>query len=153
EVRASPQRAVRTEPTQPTAERPAARRVFAQQARWLRCSSVEDPRGIFSFPVKRGKRRAARLSSPKSSPSGLLRENSTPQSFQTGSKQQPQHSAFTSASRCGYLAWATFRRPWFRGAWFRGAAPGLTPAEIKPGEPAEENHDQADRLQAAHMTD
>jgi len=53
EVRASPQRAVRTEPTQPTDERPTARRVFAQQARWLRCSSVEDPPGIFSFVAPR----------------------------------------------------------------------------------------------------
>jgi len=49
EVRASPQRAVRTEPTKATGKRPAARRVFAQKAVWLRCSSVEDPPGIFSF--------------------------------------------------------------------------------------------------------
>jgi len=49
EVRASPQRAVSTEPTKATAKRPAARRVFAQRAVWLRCSSVEDPPGIFSF--------------------------------------------------------------------------------------------------------
>ena len=40
---ASPQRAVMTEPTPPTAKRPAARRVFEQKAVWLRCSSIEDP--------------------------------------------------------------------------------------------------------------
>jgi hypothetical protein len=53
EVRASPQRAVRTEPTRATDKRPAARRVFAPEAGWLRCSSVEDPRGIFSFVTPR----------------------------------------------------------------------------------------------------
>src|SRR5437879_3112770 len=46
---ASPQRAVRAEPTQAAAKSTAARRVFAQKAAWLRCSSVEDPPGIFSF--------------------------------------------------------------------------------------------------------
>src|SRR5262249_39678959 len=40
EAGASPQRAVTVEPTQATAKRSAARRVFAQKARWLRCSSV-----------------------------------------------------------------------------------------------------------------
>jgi len=38
-----------TEATQAKAERPAARRVPAQQAVWLRCSSVKDPQGVFSF--------------------------------------------------------------------------------------------------------
>src|SRR6266571_2434360 len=42
EFRASPQRAVRNEPTPATGERPAARRVFGQKAVWLRCSSVTD---------------------------------------------------------------------------------------------------------------
>ena len=49
EFRASPQRAVRNEPTPATDKRPAARRVFGEKAVWLRCSSVEDPPGIFSF--------------------------------------------------------------------------------------------------------
>ena len=53
EFRASPQRAVRNEPTPATDKRPAARRVFAEKAVWLRCSSVEDPRGIFSFVAPR----------------------------------------------------------------------------------------------------
>jgi len=53
EVRASPTRAVRTEPTQATDKRPAARRVFAPKAAWLRCSSVEDPGRIFSFVAPR----------------------------------------------------------------------------------------------------
>ena len=48
EFRASPQWAIRNEPTQATATRPAARRVFAPKAAWLRCSSVEDPQGVFS---------------------------------------------------------------------------------------------------------
>src|SRR5215204_5290754 len=53
EVRASPQRAVRTEPTPARDKRPAARRVFVPQAGSLRCSSVEDPPGIFSFVAPR----------------------------------------------------------------------------------------------------
>ena len=43
EVRASPQRAVRTEPTLADGKRPDALRVFVGKAGWLRCSSVEDP--------------------------------------------------------------------------------------------------------------
>src|SRR5258707_10052016 len=42
EFRASPQRAVRNEPTQATGKRPAARRVFGQKAVCLRCSLVTD---------------------------------------------------------------------------------------------------------------
>src|SRR5207245_2392365 len=53
EFRASPQRAVRNEPTPATDKRPAARRVFGEKAVWLRCSSVEDPPGIFSFVAPR----------------------------------------------------------------------------------------------------
>src|SRR6266571_6388074 len=68
-----PQRAVRNEPTLATDKRPAARRVFAEKAAWPRCSSVEDPPGIFSFVA----------------PSGLFPENSAPRSFQTGSKGDP----------------------------------------------------------------
>ena len=45
EVGASPQRAATAEPTQATGKRPAARRVLAETARWLRCSSVTDPCG------------------------------------------------------------------------------------------------------------
>src|SRR5713101_2884493 len=40
EFRASPQRAIRNEPTPATGKRPAARRVFGQKAVWLRCSVV-----------------------------------------------------------------------------------------------------------------
>src|SRR6266511_2664163 len=43
EVGASPQRAVTAEPTLAAAKRPAARRVFAEKAGWLRCSSVTAP--------------------------------------------------------------------------------------------------------------
>src|ERR1017187_7519794 len=63
EARESPQRALSAEPTKPAGKRPAARpvrrsfsgggRVFAQKALWLRCSSVEDPPGIFSFVAPR----------------------------------------------------------------------------------------------------
>jgi hypothetical protein len=49
EVGASPQRAVTTEPTLATVKRPAARRVFEEKGVWPRCSSVEDPLGVFSF--------------------------------------------------------------------------------------------------------
>src|SRR5215469_5589150 len=41
------------EPTHTTAKRPAARRVFAEKAVWLRCSLVEDPQGIFSLVASR----------------------------------------------------------------------------------------------------
>src|SRR5882724_12222220 len=60
-VGAAPQRAVTTEPTPATAKRPAARRVFGEKAGWRRCSSVEDPPGVwasqalrFSFPKQGG---------------------------------------------------------------------------------------------------
>src|SRR6266498_1851001 len=43
EVGASPQRAVTAEPTLAAGKRPAARRVFAEKAGWLRCSSVTAP--------------------------------------------------------------------------------------------------------------
>src|SRR5271163_5073097 len=43
----SPQRAWPAEPTTAAAKSTAARRVFAPKALWLRCSSVEDPPGIF----------------------------------------------------------------------------------------------------------
>ena len=42
EARASPQRAVRAEPTPAATKRPAALRVFAEKAAWLRCSSVTE---------------------------------------------------------------------------------------------------------------
>jgi hypothetical protein len=42
EAGASPQRAVTAEPTQAPGKRPVARRVFAERAAWLRCSSVTD---------------------------------------------------------------------------------------------------------------
>ncbi len=48
---ASPQRT--PAPTKPQVKRPAALRVFAAQAVWLRCSSVKDPRGVFSFVAPR----------------------------------------------------------------------------------------------------
>src|SRR6266705_6438105 len=75
--------AVRNEPTPATGERPAARRVFGQKAVWLRCSSVEDPPGIFSFVA----------------PSGLFPENSAPRSFQTGS-----YTALEALEQFGELA-------------------------------------------------
>src|SRR5882724_12751801 len=49
EAGASPQSAVTAEPTQAAGKSAAARRVFGEKAVWLRCSSVEDPPGIFSF--------------------------------------------------------------------------------------------------------
>src|SRR5258708_28011409 len=53
EFRASPQRAVRSEPTPATGKRPAARRVFGQKAVWLRCSSVTDPSRVCSLVAPR----------------------------------------------------------------------------------------------------
>ena len=69
EAGAAPQRAVTAEPTPAAAKRPAARRVFAQKAAWLRCSSVEDPPGIFSFVAPRQAAFCA-----KTGPHGILKQ-------------------------------------------------------------------------------
>ena len=53
ELRASPKRAVSDEPTPAMVKRRAARRVFAQKAVWLRCSSLTDPPGICSLVAPR----------------------------------------------------------------------------------------------------
>ena len=45
EAGASPKRAATAESTRATGKRPAARRVFSETARCLRCSSVTDPFG------------------------------------------------------------------------------------------------------------
>jgi len=45
EAGASPKRAATAESTRATGKRPAARRVFSETARCLRCSSVTDPSG------------------------------------------------------------------------------------------------------------
>ena len=55
EAGASPQRAVRAEPTKAPAKRPAAQRVFAKKAFWLRCSSLTDRRGVCSLVAPRQK--------------------------------------------------------------------------------------------------
>ena len=49
----SPERAVTPATTKAKAKRPAARSVFASTAVWLRCSSVEDPQGVFNFVAPR----------------------------------------------------------------------------------------------------
>ena len=66
---ASPQRAVTLVTTKPQAKRPAARRVFAERAAWLRCSSVEDPPGVFSFVAPRHPAFSA-----KTAPLGIFRQ-------------------------------------------------------------------------------
>src|SRR6266704_6148096 len=53
ELRASPQRAVRNEPTPATDKRPAARRVFGDKAAWLRFSSVTDRWRVCSLVAPR----------------------------------------------------------------------------------------------------
>ena len=53
EGRASPQRAVRPEPTKATGKRPAARRVFEEKPVWLRCSSVRDRWRVSSLVASR----------------------------------------------------------------------------------------------------
>src|SRR5206468_4303738 len=53
EARASPQRAVRAEPTPAAAKRPAALRAFAEKAAWLRCSSVTERCRLCSFVAPR----------------------------------------------------------------------------------------------------
>ena len=66
---ASPQRAVTTEPTLDKDKKPAARRVFAEKAVWLRYSSVEDPPRVFSFVASRQP-----AFSQKTAPFGILRQ-------------------------------------------------------------------------------
>ena len=72
EARASPQRAVRAEPTQAAGKRPAARRVFAQKAVWLRCSSVADRCG---YPGPCGSIAPCHTAfSAKTGPHGIFRQ-------------------------------------------------------------------------------
>jgi hypothetical protein len=88
EAGASPQRAVRAEPTQATGKRPAARRVFAEKTLWLRCSSVEDPQGIFSFVASR-----QTAFSAKTAPFIIFRQALSDNS-------SPDRIAITSRSKC-----------------------------------------------------
>src|SRR6266704_2070143 len=83
EFRASPQRAVRNEPTPATDKRPAARRVFAEKAVWLRCSSVEDPTGIFSFVAPRHP-----AFSPKTAPLVVSKQALRPFNVRQGNLRQ-----------------------------------------------------------------
>ncbi len=53
ETGASPQRAVTVEPTKASRKRPVARRVFAEKALWLRCSSVTDRWRVCSLVAPR----------------------------------------------------------------------------------------------------
>src|SRR5204863_8432915 len=66
---ASPKWAVPTEPTLAKDKRTAARRVFAQKDVWLRCSSVKDPQGVFSFAAPRQPTFCT-----KTAPLGILRQ-------------------------------------------------------------------------------
>ncbi len=66
---ADPLRSVPPEPTRPTPDRTATRRVWAERVRWRRCSSVTDPYesvpsprlAIGPFPPKQGKRPVNRI--------------------------------------------------------------------------------------------
>ncbi len=53
ETGASPQRAVTVEPTKASRKRPVARRVFAEKALWLRCSSITDRWWVCSLVAPR----------------------------------------------------------------------------------------------------
>jgi hypothetical protein len=82
--RASPQRAVRAEPTPATVKRAAARRVFDPRAVWLRCSLSYRPLWVCAFA--------------RASPSDPWLENRTPLNFKTGSEEnregQDQRESF-----------------------------------------------------------
>jgi len=69
EAGASPKRAVTGEPTRATAKRTAARRVFAEKAVWLRCSSVTDPSWVCSLVAPRHSAFSA-----KTGPHGILKQ-------------------------------------------------------------------------------
>src|SRR5436190_12405846 len=73
EAGASPQRAVTAEPTPANAKRSAARRVFAEKARWLRCSSVTGPGWPCSLVTPRH-----RAFSAKTGPHGIFRQALSP---------------------------------------------------------------------------
>jgi GNAT superfamily N-acetyltransferase len=73
EFRASPQRAVRSEPTPARGKRPAARRVFGQKAAWLRCSSLTDPWRVCSLVAPRHP-----AFCPKTGPLRILKQALTP---------------------------------------------------------------------------
>ncbi len=81
EAVAAPQRAVTAEPTQATAKRPAARRVFEEKPPLLRCSSVGD--------------RCGHPPSSRFVRGGLFLENSAPRNFQSGSQLE----------RCNWSGW------------------------------------------------
>ena len=66
---ASPPRAVTPATTKLQYKKTAARRVFEEKAVWLRCSSVEDPQGVFSFVAP-----CHPAFSPKTSPLGIFRQ-------------------------------------------------------------------------------
>src|SRR5713226_981881 len=86
EFRASPQRAVRNEPTPATDKRPAARRVFGQKAAWLRCFSVTDRWRVCSLVAPRHP-----AFCPKTGPLRILKQALIPFTFsdQSSSKLRP----------------------------------------------------------------
>ncbi len=90
ETGASPQRAVTLEPTKASRKRPVARRVFAEKALWLRCSSVTDRWRVCSLVAPRH-----RAFSAKTGPHLFFR-----QSLRPGGRR----SGFGSAG------WFSFRR-------------------------------------------
>ncbi len=64
ETGASPQRAVTVEPTKASRKRPVARRVFAEKALWLRCSSVTDRWRVCSLVAPRHRAFSAKTGPP-----------------------------------------------------------------------------------------
>jgi hypothetical protein len=86
EAGASPKRAVTAEPTKSTPKRTAARRVFAEKAGWLRCSSVTDPFGVCSFVAPRHPAFSAKTGSPLT--------------FQTGSKGTGRIADVSAGETC-----------------------------------------------------
>src|SRR5882724_8283436 len=96
EVGTAPQRAVTTEPTPATDKRPATRRVFGEKAGWRRCSSVEDPPGVwvsqalrFSFPKQGGALPRKAVSFVAPCHPAFSPKTATLRNFKTGSKRLP----------------------------------------------------------------
>ena len=75
----------------------AARRVFAQKAGWLRCSSVEDPPGIFSFVAPCHPALCA-----KTAPSLILKQAHKPKSL-LPFENFFRHSVYGADCRRGFL--------------------------------------------------
>src|SRR5436190_251470 len=98
EAGASPQRAVTAEPTPANAKRSAARRVFAEKARWLRCCAITGPAWPCSLDTPR-----QRAFSATTGPHGIFRQALTQIPLQNPLTHAPRLAPHASRSRITVL--------------------------------------------------